>query len=61
MTTSFQLQSHLKLFPISIPSRALRRSVLGSKPCVFFCIGRKVQTSELDIVDETVAFDAKKN
>ena len=34
--------------------------MLGSKPCVFFCIGRKIQTSELDIVDETVAFDAKK-
>ena len=36
MTTSFQLQSHLKLFPIGIPSRAKRRSVLGSQPCVFF-------------------------
>ena len=58
MTTFFQLQSHKVVSYQHFISAW--RSVLGSQPCVFFCIGRKFQTSELDIVDETLAFDAKK-
>ena len=63
MTTTFQLQSDkvvsyqhsiscIKTLSVGFPALCL---LLHNRS-----IGRKVQTSELDIVDETVAFDAKK-
>ena len=63
MTTSFQLQSHkvvtyqhfiscIKTLSVGFPALCL---LLHNRS-----IGRKVQTSELDIVDETVALDAFK-
>ena len=61
MTTSFQLQSHkvvsyqhsiscIKTLSVGFPALCL---LLHNRS-----IGRKVQTRELDIVDETVALDA---
>ena len=63
MSTSFQLQSHkvvsyqhsiscIKTLSVGFPALCL---LLHNRS-----IGRKVKTSELDIVDETVAFDAFK-
>ena len=63
MTTSFQLQSHKVVSYQHFISCIKTLSVGFLALCLLLqngSIGRKVQTSELDIVDETVAFDAFK-